>query len=88
LKYVLFYESGGDRSKAQELFPQHRERYQSYARAGSLLMIGPFSDRERGAMSIFATRESAEEFANGDPFVRAGVVGSWRIEEWNEALVP
>jgi uncharacterized protein YciI len=39
-------------------------------------------------MSIFTTREAAEEFVRGDPFVLHGVVGSWTIREWNEALVP
>jgi hypothetical protein len=41
-----------------------------------------------GAMGIFTTREAAEEFVRGDPFVRHGVVRSWTIKEWNEALVP
>jgi len=89
VKYVLFYESaGGDRTAAQAIFPAHREHYGAYARAGTLLMIGPFSDRTQGAMSVFTTREAAEEFVRADPFVQGGVVGSWRIEEWNEALVP
>jgi len=37
-------------------------------------------------MSIFTTREAAEEFATGDPFVRNGVVSNWRILGWNEIL--
>jgi len=38
-----------------------------------------------GSMSIFTTREAAEEFATGDPFVRNGV-SNWRILGWNEIL--
>ena len=33
-------------------------------------MIGPFANaQEDGAMGIFTTREAAEEFVRGDPFV-------------------
>lgn len=38
-------------------------------------------------MGIFTTREAAEEFVRGDPFVVNGVVRKWHIREWNEALV-
>ena len=37
-------------------------------------------------MAIFNTREAAEEFVKGDPFVLNGVVRSWQIRDWNEAL--
>ena len=36
-------------------------------------------------MADFATRESAEEFVHGDPFVLHGVVMRWQIREWDEA---
>jgi hypothetical protein len=56
---------------------------------GELLMIGPFANSQQdGAMGIFTTRAAAEEFVRGDPFVLHGVVQSWTIREWNEALVP
>ena len=38
------------------------------------------------ARAIFASREGAEEFIAGDPFVLEGVVRSWQIREWSEAL--
>ena len=37
-------------------------------------------------MAIFTTQEAAEQFAEGDPFVVYGVVRSWRVLGWNEAL--
>jgi uncharacterized protein YciI len=50
-------------------------------------MIGTFADPQRdGSMAIFTTREAAEDFVTGDPFVLNGVVKSWRILEWNEAI--
>jgi uncharacterized protein len=39
-------------------------------------------------MAIFSTREAAEEFVEGDPFVLNGVVSNWHIREWDEMLVP
>ena len=39
-------------------------------------------------MAIFTTREAAEEFARGDPFVVTGVVRNWQVREWNEVLAP
>jgi uncharacterized protein len=38
-------------------------------------------------MGIFTTREAAEEFASGDPFVLNGVVAQWSIRPWREVLV-
>jgi uncharacterized protein YciI len=87
MKYVLFYESGEDVATLAPLhFEKHRARWQEFAERGCLLAIGPFTDRA-GAMSVFTTREDAEAFANGDPFVQHGVIRSWAIREWNEALL-
>ena len=83
LRYVVFYESG-DLSLAAENFPAHRARYEEFMRRGVLLSLGPFSDRS-GSMAVFTTREAAEEFASGDPFVQHGVVSKWTIREWREA---
>lgn len=38
-------------------------------------------------MGVFTTSAAAEEFAEGDPFVRHGVIRSWSIREWNEVLL-
>jgi uncharacterized protein YciI len=54
-----------------------------------LLIIGPFANaQDDGAMAVFTSREAAEEFARGDPFVLHGVISKWTILDWNEALVP
>jgi uncharacterized protein YciI len=88
MKYVLFYESAEDvASKAPPLFPAHSERCEDFHARGLLLMVGTFADPQtQGAMSIFTTREGAEEFAAGDPFVTNGVVQRWEVREWNEAF--
>jgi hypothetical protein len=88
MKYVLFYKPADDvRAKAPAHFPAHQARYQDFHERGDLLMLGTFEDpQEDGAMAIFRTREAAEEFAAGDPFVLHGVVRAWHIHGWNEAL--
>ena len=86
MRYVLLYQSAEDvAEKAPLHFAAHRARWSEFQDRGTLLLIGPFNDQS-GAMAVFTTREAAEEFAHGDPFVVNGVVGSWQIREWNEAL--
>ncbi len=90
MKFVLFYESADDvASKAPQHFAAHRARWADFRDRGSLLMIGTFSNpQDDGSMGIFTTREAAEEFATGDPFVLEGVVRRWFVRGWNEAIVP
>ncbi len=82
LRYVVFYDSG-DLTRAAENLPAHRAWYGEFLRRGVLTSLGPFEDRG-GAMSILTSREAAEEFASGDPFVLNGVVSAWHIREWWE----
>ncbi len=89
MKYVLIYESPEipDMDAARAHFEAHRARWSDFREQGTLLLIGPFADPREGAMAVFTTREAAEEFAATDPFVLNGVVASWRIAAWNEALL-
>lgn len=90
MKYVLLYESADDvRNRAPAHFTAHQARLQEFHGRGEILMVGTFGDpQEQGSMAIFPTREAAEAFAEGDPFVLEGVVRRWEIREWNEVLVP
>lgn len=87
MKYVMFYELAADGfPKAQEHFTAHRARLDEFHARGTLLMAGPYANPTEGALGIFTSREAAEEFIQGDPFVVHGVVGKWSIREWNEVL--
>jgi len=88
MKYVLFYESADNvRAKAPPHFPAHKARYEEFHARGDLLMLGTFADpQQEGSMAVFRTRQAAEEFAQGDPFVLNGVVRGWQVREWNEVL--
>jgi uncharacterized protein YciI len=38
-------------------------------------------------MGLYATKEAAEEFIAGDPFVQHGLVAKWRIVLWNAVFI-
>jgi uncharacterized protein YciI len=87
MKYLLFYEPVEDvLAKAPPHFPAHSARLDEFHARGELLMVGTFADPQEGSMSIFSTREAAEEFVREDPFVLNGVIRDWRIREWDEVL--
>jgi uncharacterized protein YciI len=71
------------------LFPEHRKRLDAFHADGRLLMVGTFTDPlADGSMAVFVSREAAEEFVQGDPFIVQGAIRSWRILEWNEVMTP
>ena len=90
VKYVVFYDSAPDvASKAPRHYPAHRARVDDFHARGLLQLVGTFANvQDDGSMAVFTTLAAAEEFVAGDPFVRHGVVSSWRIREWLEALDP
>lgn len=88
-KYVLFYHSAENvDERAPEHFPAHKVRLDAFHARGDLLMVGVFGDPQaEGSMSIFKTREAAEEFVADDPFILNGVIRSWELREWHEAVM-
>jgi uncharacterized protein YciI len=70
-------------------FPAHKARLDAFAAAGTLVAVGTFGDPVgQGSMAIFTTREAAEAFVAEDPFVLNGVVASYEIRDWQDALAP
>ena len=52
---------------------------------GTLLMSGAFiekHDEPLSTMAVLTSREDAEEYIKGDPFVIKGMVSNWYIREW------
>jgi hypothetical protein len=90
MKYVLLYEAAEDfLSKVPQHFAAHRALWHEFHQAGTLLLIGPFTDEPAGgAMGVFTTRAAAQSFVSLDPFVTNGIVVRWMIREWNEVLAP
>ena len=95
LYYVVFfdidYPSITEAVKdAPQAITAHKKRSQEWHEQGKLVMAGAFRDSPEGrlnTMGVLTSREAAEEFAQGDPFVLNGKVMRWYIREWNNMLV-
>lgn len=88
IRHVVFYHSADNvAQRAPEHFPAHVARCQQFAADGTLLGYGTFGDPQaQGSMAVFATRDAADRFVAGDPFVQHGVVAEYEIREWNDTL--
>jgi uncharacterized protein YciI len=89
MKYVLRYRMTPevDFAKIRALFPAHRAHWAGFQAEGTLLAIGPMENPADGALGVFTTREAAERFAEADPFITGGVVDTWDVTGWQEALL-
>ena len=87
VKYVMLYEPAPDfMEKAMANYQAHRARLDEFHARGELLMAGPLSEPAGTALGVFTTKEAADEFVAGDPFVLNGVVAKVTISEWMEVL--
>jgi uncharacterized protein YciI len=88
--YVVFAESTFSswaevQQHAPQLVAEHIARSQRLYEEGTVLMAGAFlepPDAPVTTMAVLASREAAEEYMRGDPFVVAGHVSRWYIREW------
>ena len=51
---------------------------------GQLVMAGALGQPPEGALLVFRSESASivEEFARADPYVREGLVTSWRVRPW------
>ena len=88
--YVVFaetlYTSFDDAlANAPDLIAAHIARSKELHARGTLLMSGAFLDHPQeplSTMGVLTSREAAEEYIKGDPFVLNGMVRTWYIREW------
>ena len=74
MKFVSFYEMASDAlPKIKAHYPAHRARLDEFHARGVILGAGPLGNPPEGALAVFTTREAAEEFIQGDPFVVNGL---------------
>ena len=89
--YVVFFETkyrslAEVMEKAPEVLRSHVTRSKQFHAEGKMLMAGAFLDglaEPVSTMGVLVSREAAEEFANGDPFLLHGMVSTWHIREWS-----
>jgi uncharacterized protein len=55
---------------------------------GLLVMAGALGDPPDGALLVFRAESAApvEAFARADPYVREGLVTSWRVRPWTVVI--
>jgi uncharacterized protein YciI len=68
-----------------EFRDEHLELARAARARGELALAGAFADPADAALLVWSTedRSVVEAFVEQDPYVRNGLVTSWRIRDWN-----
>lgn len=86
--FALIYETVADHAQRRTPFrSEHLAVAEQAHREGRLLMAGAF-DPPDGALLVFRAErtEEVEAFARADPYVRNGLVTSWRVRPWTVVI--
>lgn len=89
MHYLLMYELSPDYMQRR---PEFRAAHLELARAAHArgdLVLGGALDEPVDTAVIFFKGESpkvAEDFANADPYVKNGLIKSWRVRPWNTVV--
>ncbi|HBZ42550.1 MAG TPA: hypothetical protein DEO85_00475 [Maritimibacter sp.] len=81
-----------DKPGALETRKSNRDAHLAYIQdTGLVLQAGPFLDVNGdmcGSLVILSvtTREAAQDWADGDPYAKAGLFSDVRIEEWKKVV--
>jgi uncharacterized protein YciI len=87
--YLLFYDVVDDYVTRRTAFrADHLALAQSYADRGELVLGGALEDPVDAAVLLFRGDgpAAAERFAAEDPYVRHGIVRSWRVRPWRTVV--
>ncbi|MCA2999961.1 MAG: YciI family protein [Rhodocyclaceae bacterium] len=87
--FVLIYEVVDDYVERRTPFrAEHLALAQAAKANGDLFLAGAFADPVDGALLVFQgeTGAAAEAFAQADPYVKNGLVTSWRVREWTTVV--
>jgi uncharacterized protein len=77
--------SGASMETIMAVYPRHKAVVDEFVARREVVGIGPFADG--GNMAIFRSREAAEAFVKQDPFILEGLVKSFVIREWKDAML-
>ena len=88
MHFLLFYEVVDDYVSRRAPFrAEHLSLIQKAHDRGDLVMAGALADPADGAVLVFrGSPQPAEAFAHADPYVRNGLVTSWRVRKWNTVI--
>ena len=83
--YMLLYEVGEDFINQRAPFrEEHLGLVRVAAEGCELFMAGALTDPVDGAALVFKTEDRTvpERFAENDPYVKEGLVKSWKVRQW------
>lgn len=87
--YLLIYEYAADAPERRAaLRREHLGLAWQANERGDLVLAGAFANPIDGAVLHFRCESPAliEEFVRADPYVRHGIVTSWRVREWTTVV--
>ncbi|MGE3959320.1 MAG: YciI-like protein [Vicinamibacterales bacterium] len=88
--YVLRYDAVVDdyRNRRAPFRAEHLRLLREAHGRGEVLMAGAVGDEPDGAIIIFRgeTPEPAERFVKEDPYVKQGLIITWRVQPWNVVI--
>lgn len=89
MHFLLFYEFAPDYMERRAAFRDEHLRLAWKAQeCGDVLLGGAVGDPPDGGMLVFKSDspEVAERFAAADPYVKNGLVKTWRVRKWTTVV--
>jgi uncharacterized protein YciI len=89
--YLLFYDVvDGYTEKRQAFRAAHLAHARAAVERGELILGGALGNPADAAVLLFRGSSPAvvEAFAAADPYVRNGLVKTWRVREWTTVVGP
>jgi hypothetical protein len=89
MHFILFYDYVDNVVERRAPFREEHLKLAQEARArGELLLAGAYADPVDGAALVFQadSQKVVEAFATRDPYVRNGIVTSWRVRPWTVVI--
>src|SRR5690242_4507977 len=89
MHFLLFYDVAPDYVERRERFrTEHLSLAWEAVARGELLLGGALADPVDGAVLLFRgdSPAVAEAFAQANPYVRSGLVTTWRVRPWKTVV--
>lgn len=89
MHFLLIYEMAPDYLERRgPLRSEHLKLAWHACDRGEMVLAGAFADPADGAAILFKgeTSAAAQAFAAADPYVRNGLVKSWRVRKWTTVI--
>lgn len=89
MHYLLIYDGAADYSERRAIFrAEHIALARAAVQRGELVLGGALADPVDGAVLLFKgdSPAAAEAFARADPYVKNGVIKTWRVRPWSTVV--